>query len=263
MPKACTDEPRLLAEIDKLVKENPRRGYRFITACLRRQGWRINVKRVHRLWRKEGFKVPKRSRNKRAVGDGTNACNKKSARARNDVWAWDFVHDRTVDGRQLKFLVIIDEFTRECLCLEVGRSFQAEQVLDELAKCMARHGVPAHIRSDNGSEFIAEKLRAWLIKAGVKTLYIEAGAPWQNGYVESFNSRFRDECLEMNYFHTMSEARYLARIWMDDYNTKRPHMSLGYLTPQEFAKQSMGASFASPCSASQSPMLCGGHPQQP
>lgn len=190
------------------------------------------------------------------MGDSVNACDKRAAMCRNDVWSWDFIHDRTVDGGQLKFLVILDEFTRECLCLDVGRSFTADTALNVLAALMPRHGVPTHIRSDNGSEFIAQEMQKWLEKADVKTLYIAPGAPWQNGYAESFNSRLRDEFLEMNYFHTLSEARQLAASWKDHYNQKRPHTSLGNRTPREFAEHCMGVCSASLRSAPQPPMQC-------
>lgn len=246
----------LVAAMHQLVKAHPRRGCRHIVTCLRREGWRVNYKRVHRLWKQEGFKVPQKKHKKRAVGDSSNACDKRAATCRNDVWTWDFIHDRTVDGRQLKFLVILDEFTRECLCLDVGRSFTADAVLNVLAELMPRHGVPTHIRSDNGSEFIAQEMQKWLEKADVKTLYIAPGAPWQNGYAESFNSRLRDEFLEMNYFHTLSEARQLAKTWRDHYNQARPHTSLGNRTPREFAEHCMGVSSASLRSAPQPPMQC-------
>lgn len=255
-PKERADEMLLVAAMHELVKDNPRRGCRHIATCLRREGWRVNYKRVHRLWKQEGFKVPRKRHKKRAVGDSSNACDKRAATCRNDVWTWDFIHDRTVDGRQLKFLVILDEFTRECLCLDVGRSFTADAVLSVLADLMPGHGVPAHIRSDNGSEFIAQEMQKWLEKADVKTLYIAPGAPWQNGYAESFNSRLRDEFLEMNYFHTLSKAQQLAATWKDHYNQKRPHTSLGNRTPREFAEHCMGARSASLRSAPQPPMQC-------
>lgn len=240
----------------RLVKKHPRRGCRFIATCLRREGWRVNEKRVHRLWKQEGFRVPRKRHKKRAIGRSSNACDKRSATFRNDVWAWDFVHDRTVDGRQLKFLVVLDEFTRESLCLDVGRSFTAGAVLDVLASLMANHGAPAHIRSDNGSEFIAKKMKKWLKNANVETLYIAPGAPWQNGYAESFNSRLRDEFLEMNYFHTLSETKQLAAAWKEHYNEERPHTSLGNRTPKEFAEHCMGVSSASLRSATLPPMQC-------
>jgi transposase InsO family protein len=255
-PKERPDELLLVAAMHQLVRDNPRRGCRYIATCLRRQGWRVNDKRVHRLWKQEGFKVPRKRHKKRAVGDASNACDKRAATRRNDVWTWDFIHDRTVDGRQLKFLVILDEFTRECLCLDGARSITADDVLGALSGLMARHGIPGHIRSDNGPEFIAKQMKTWLEKAGVETLYIQPGAPWQNGYAESFNSRLRDEFLEMNYFHTLSEAQHLATAWKEHYNHARPHTSLGHKTPREFAEQCMGGSSASLCSAPQTPMHC-------
>ncbi len=255
-PKQRPDELLLVAAMHDLVKKHPRRGCRYITTCLRRQGWRVNYKRVHRLWKQEGFKVPRKRHKKRAVGDSSNACDKRAATSRNDVWTWDFIHDRTVDSRQLKFLIILDEFTRECLCLDVARSIKADDVLGVLAELMARHGAPRHIRSDNGSEFIAKEMKKWLEKAGVETLYIAPGAPWQNGYAESFNSRLRDEFLEMNYFHTLNEARQLATAWKDHSNHARPHTSLGNQTPREFAEHCMGACSASLRSAPQPPMQC-------
>ena len=179
--------------------------------------------------------MPRKYHKKRAMGNSSNACDKRVATQQNDVWTWDFIHDRTVDGRQLKCLNILDEFTRECLSLEVERSFKADDVLNVLSSLMGVHGVPKHIRSDNGSEFIAKKMRVWLEKVGVETLYIELGSPWQNGYAESFNSRFRDECLEMNYFYTLNEAQRVAQTWKKHYNTQRPHTSLGNKTPSEFA----------------------------
>lgn len=240
----------------RLVKENPRRGCRHITTLLKLEGWRVNYKRVHRLWKQEGFKVPKRRRKKRAVGEAPNACDQRAATMKNDVWTWDFIHDRTVDGRQLKFLDILDEYTRECLCLEVGRSFKADDVLEVLSQLMGKHGVPRHIRSDNGSEFIAKEMQRWLAQAGVETLYIEPGAPWQNGYVESFNSRLRDEFLEMNYFNNLAEAQQLSASWKEKYNTKRPQRSLGNKSPKEFAEHCAGVCSASLRSAPQPPTQC-------
>jgi transposase InsO family protein len=220
----------------ELVKERPRAGCRSITRLLKDEGWRVNYKRIHRLWKQEGYKVPRKRKKKRAMGDASNACDKRSARHRNDVWAWDFIHDRTLDGKALKFLVIVDEYTRENLALDVRRSIKGGDVLDTLSRLFGEHGAPRHIRSDNGSEFIAGQVQDWVMSLGVETLYIEPGAPWQNGYAEAFNSRLRDEFLEMNYFHSVKEAQALAKRWRDDYNTKRPHSSLKYMTPVEFAR---------------------------
>lgn len=224
-----------MARLHELVKENPRRGCRYMTALLRSEGWRVNKKRVHRLWKREGFKVPRKVRKKRAVGDASNACDKRVATGKDDVWTWDFIHDRLVDGRALKCLTIIDEHTRECLTLSPNRSITGSDVLDVLSRLIGQRGAPNHIRSDNGSEFIAKKVKRWLETLQVETMYIEPGAPWQNGYAESFNSRLRDEFFEMNYFNTMAEAKHLARQWQEHYNTKRLHSSLGYVTPRQFA----------------------------
>jgi len=254
IPKKRDNDTLLLKAIHQLVKEHPRRGCRYITVCLRRAGWRVNYKRVHRLWKQEGFKVPQKRHKKRAIGDSSNACDKRAALGRNDVWTWDFIHDRTVDGRQLKFLVILDEFTRENLCLDVRRSFTADAVLGVLSDLMVLRGVPGYIRSDNGSEFIAGQMQTWLEKTKVGTLYIAPGAPWQNGYAESFNSRLRDEFLEMNYFTSLREAQQLTLTWKRYYNEARPHTSLGNRTPQEFAEDCMGACSASLRSAPQAPM---------
>ncbi len=236
-PRQADGEGALLARIDGLVKENPRRGCRYITALLRREGWHVNYKRVHRLWKREGYKVPRRRHKKRAVGDASNACDTRAATGPNDVWTWDFIHDRLVDGRALKCLTIVDEYTRECLELGMDRSIQGDDVLDAFSRLVGQRGAPAHIRSDNGSEFIAKEIRRCLRDLGVVTLYIEPGAPWQNGFAEAFNSRLRDEFLEMNYFTTVAEARQLAMNWKEHYNTKRPHGSLGYLTPAEYARR--------------------------
>ncbi len=231
------EEQVLLERMKTLVGENPRRGCRYITAFLRQEGWGVNYKRVHRLWKQEGYKVPRKVRKKRAVGDASNACDKRAATGPNDVWTWDFIHDRLVDGRALKCLVIIDEYTRECLELGMARSIQGDDVLDVLSHLIGERGAPNYIRSDNGSEFIAEQVRKWLDDLGVETMYIEPGAPWQNGYAEAFNSRLRDEFLEMNYFTTLKEAQQLAQRWKDHYNTKRLHSSLDYLAPVEFARR--------------------------
>lgn len=229
----------------KLVKENLRRGCRHITMLLQRDGWQVNYKRVHRLWKELELQVPRKHRRKRAIGTDANACNIRSAKSPNDVWTWDFIHDRSTDGRALKFLAILDEYTRECLTLEVGRSFKSSDVLDALCQLIGERGAPRHIRSDNGSEFIAKDIQRWLADLEIDALYIEPGAPWQNGYIESFNSRFRDEFLEMNYFNNLNEATTLAEGWKDYYNYRRPQIALGKLTPSEFAGRSGSSGSAS------------------
>ena len=240
-PRVASDEDALLEELQRLVKDNPRGGCRYITMLLQRRGWRINYKRVHRLWKREGYRVPRKPRKKKAIGVDANACDKRQAVAPNDVWTWDFIHDRTTNGRALKFLVVVDEYTRECLALEASRSIKSKDVLDGLSRLVGERGAPKHIRSDNGSEFIAQSIQQWMTDVGIEALYIAPGAPWQNGYVESFNSRLRDEFLEMNYFNNLKEARHLAGQWKEHYNTKRPQAALGKKTPEEFAR-SFGSS---------------------
>ncbi len=226
---------RLVARMLELVRERPRFGYRRIWALLRQEGWRINRKRVYRLWRQQGLKVPRRRTKKRRLGSSKNGCIRLRPEHRNHVWAWDFIHDRTQDGRSLKWLTVVDEYTRECLALEVGRRMPSRDVIARLTAMMKCRGAPRHMRSDNGPEFIAQAIRKWLSEAGVATLYIEPGAPWENGYAESFNSKVRDELLAREEFTSLLEARVLGRQWREDYNTRRPHSSLGYQTPSAFA----------------------------
>jgi transposase InsO family protein len=219
----------------ELARQHPRYGYRFITAKLRQQGWRVNAKRVYRHWRLEGLKVPQKKRKKRRLGTSANSCLRRRAEAMNDVWCWDFVFDHTVHGTQLKWLSIVDEFTRECLCLKVSRSITSEDVMDTLAELFAMRGVPRHIRSDNGPEFVANAVSKWLADLDVEALYIEPGSPWENGYAESFHSRFRDEFLALEVFDNLRSARQLSSQWQDAYNTQRPHSSLNYQTPSAYA----------------------------
>lgn len=218
-----------------MAGRHPRWGYRMVWASLRREGWRINRKRVYRLWRREGLKVGRKARKKRRLGSSGNSCARRGAEYRDHVWAWDFIHDRTATGSPLKCLSIIDEFTRECLELEVAGSIKAADVIDVLTGLFKRRGVPRHIRSDNGPEFIAGEIRAWLERSSVETLYVEPGSPWENGYAEAFGSRLRDEFLNVEEFANVREARALAHAWRDFYNRERPHSSLGYRTPAEFA----------------------------
>jgi len=233
---------RLAARILELVREHPRYGYRRIWALLRREGWRVNRKRVYRLWRAEGLKVPRKQRKKRYLGHGANGCARHRAEHKDHVWAWDFIYDHTHDGRPLKWLSILDEFTRECLALEVGRGITADRVIDVLVELFAVRGVPKHIRSDNGPEFIAAAIRQWLELAKVGPLYIEPGSPWENGYAESFHSRLRDELLAREEFSNLAEARALGTAWRLEYNHRRPHSSLGYRTPAEFSAGCAAAS---------------------
>ena len=229
------DEGLLIQAMHALVRKHPRYGYRQVHRLLVADGWRVNRKRVYRLWRREGLKVPKKQHKKRRLGVSANGIMRLRAGRLNDVWSWDFVHDSTADGRPLKFLCVVDEYTRECLALEVRRSFRSGEVIGVLEELMLIRGVPGHIRSDNGSEFIAKAVRNWMAGAQIKALYIEPGSPWENAYVESFNGRLRDELLNAELFGSLMEARVLATNWRLEYNHRRPHSSLKGLTPAAFA----------------------------
>jgi putative transposase len=233
----------------ELVRRHPRFGYRRIWALLRREGWRVNRKRVWRLWRQQGLKVPRRQRKRRRLGASANSCARRRAAYRNHVWAWDFIFDRTSDGRALKWLTLEDEYTRECLALEVGRGLPARVVIGVLAAVIRERGAPGGLRSDNGPEFLAKAIRAWLAAAGIETLYIAPGAPWENGYAESLHSKVRDELLEREEFASVLEARVLGRQWRQQYNEVRPHSSLGYRTPAEFGEVCPRADSAKPAPA--------------
>ncbi len=219
----------------ELVRLHPRFGYRRVWALLRVAGFRVNQKRVYRLWRREGLKVPQKKRKKRRLGSSENGCVRRRSERKGHVWAWDFVHDRTSDGRPLKWLTLVDEYTRECLALEVARGMTARQAVEILAGVVRARGAPTHLRSDNGPEFVARALRSWASGAGVGALYIEPGSPWENGYAESFNSKVRDELLAVEEFGSLLEAQVLGRQWKQSYNHQRPHSSLGYKTPAEYA----------------------------
>ena len=232
-PRTKEDEERLVRRMLELVRLHPRYGYRRVWALLRREGWRVNRKRIWRLWRQQGLKVPKKQRKKRRLGCSANSCVRRPAEYKGHVWAWDFLHDRTSDGRALKWFTLVDEYTRECLALEVGRGMTARAVSVVLAEVVRQRGAPAHIRSDNGPEFIARAIRAWMAGAGLETLYIEPGSPWENGYAESFNSKVRDELLNVEEFASLLEAQVLGKAWKEEYNHVRPHSSLGYRTPAD------------------------------
>ena len=199
-----------------------RYGYRRITALLRREGWRVNHKRVERIWRREGLKVPKKQPQRGRLWLTDGSCIRHRAEYQNHVWAYDFVADRTVDGRPLKMLTLVDEYTRECLAIDVRRSMRSVHVLERLADLFVAKGAPAYIRSDNGPEFTANLIRTWLERLAVQTLFIEPGSPWENGYVESFNGKFRDEFLNGERFYTLREAQVLIERWRREYNQFRP-----------------------------------------
>jgi len=207
---------------------------------LRREGWSVNKKRVHRLWREEGLRVPQRQRKRRRLakkleGTSENGCARRRAEHKDHVWSYDFVMDRTEDGRRLKMMPVVDEHTRECLTIEVERSISAEDVIGTLARLFGQRGAPAFVRSDNGPEFVARALKRWLTGSNVGTLYIEPGSPWENAYVESFIGRFGDELLKREAFAGLLEAKMLAEEYREHHNHRRPHSALGYRTPLEFA----------------------------
>ena len=206
---------------------------------LRREGWSVNRKRVHRLWRREGLRVPQVQRKRRRLGSSENGCARHRAERPNQVWSYDFVADQAADGRRLKILPVVDEYTRECLTIEVERSLTAEDVVSTLEYLFEVRGEPEFIRSDNGPEFIAQAVRNWLAGRGAKTLYIAPGSPWENAYSETFNSRLRDELLDREVFETLKEAKVIVEDHRLDYNHRRPHSSLGYQTPAEFAAAQM------------------------
>jgi transposase InsO family protein len=208
-----------------------RYGYRIIGAMLRKEGFVVNHKRVERLWRREGLKVPKKQPKRGRLWLNDGSCVRLRPAYKDHVWSYDFMVTRTRDGRPLRLLNLIDEYSRECLSIDVARRLTADDVLERLTHLFVLRGVPAYIRSDNGSEFTAREVRRWLSRVGVKTLYIEPGSPWENGYVESFNGRMRDELLEREIFDTLLEAKVLIERWRVQYNTVRPHSSLGYRPP--------------------------------
>lgn len=234
-PKPCQDS-ELRQRIHELAREYPRRGYRFIHALLVRTGAKINKKRVRRLWREEGLTVKRKTSKKIRTG----ASIPMQAEYPNHVWTYDFVFDQTLEGTTLKILTLTDEFTRQSLALRVAESFTSMEVKAVLQEVIAQRGAPGFIRSDNGSEFIARDLGIWLAVQDIGTRFIEPGKPWQNGYAESFHSRLREECLNREVFYSVKHAQVLLDDWRRFYNSARPHSSLAYLTPDEFAQQARG-----------------------
>ena len=218
-----------------LSEKHPRYGYRRVTVVLRRSGKKVNAKRVQRVRREEGLVVSKRQRKMRRIGIST-AQRQKAQRPRQ-VWSWDFVHDQTENGSSLRILTLIDEHTRQCLAMHVARSIRAVDVITVVEAAIARYGAPEHLRSDNGPEFIAYAVQDWLEASGIKTIYIKPGAPWENGHIESFHDKLRDECLNREIFRSLAEARVIVESWRVDYNERRPHSALGYLTPEEYTNQ--------------------------
>jgi transposase InsO family protein len=225
------DEAALTEAIVRLASAYGRYGYRRITALLRGEGWYVNHKRVERIWRREGLKVPAKQPKRGRLWLNDGSCIRLRPCWPNHVWAYDFVMARTHDGRAFRMLTIIDEYTRECLAIDVARRLRSDDVLYCLAELFVDRGPPDHIRSDNGAEFTATAVRDWLARVGVKTLYIEPGSPWENGYNESFNGKLRDELLNGEIFYSLKEAQVLIERWRHHYNTVRPHSALGYRPP--------------------------------
>ncbi len=243
-PKPSTFEKRLVARIIELACQFGRYGYRRITALLKREGLPVNHKRVQRIWRREGLKVPRKQPKRGRLWLSDGSCIRLRPEHRDHVWSYDFVFDRTHDGRPLRMLTIIDEYTRECLAIEVARRLNADDVLEALERLFIERGVPGHIRSDNGPELTAIAIREWLARLDVRTLFIEPGSPWENGYNESFNGKLRDELLDREIFYTLEEARVLIGWWRDEYNHFRPHSSLGYRPPAPETRMPAEARFA-------------------
>lgn len=225
------EEEALRRDIVRLASTYGRYGYRRITALLGAEGWKLNHKRVERIWREEGLRVPLKQpkRGRLYLNDGS--CIRLRPYFKNHVWSYDFVSDRLYNGKKIRMLTVIDEYTRKCLAIRVGSSLKADDVLETLSTLFITEGVPDYVRSDNGSEFTAQALRDWIGSLGVKTAYIEPGSPWENGYNESFNGKLRDELLNREIFYSLKEAQVLIDQWRKHYNEVRPHSSLGYSPP--------------------------------
>ena len=238
-PLTSDERVALARRIEELAGLHPRYGYRRIWALLEREGWSVNKKTVRRHWRQLGLKLAKPRANpkpRRPHGQDANACHIRPSRGKDDVWTWDFLFDRTSDGRSLKWLSLVDEYTRECLALEARRGMTAQEIQVILSEVAAQRGGPPYrIRSDNGPEFAAEAVRSWLEATNSGALYVAPASPWQNGYAESFHSKLRDEFLDMEDFESPEQAQGLGLLWKGEYNTERPHSSLGYKTPAEYA----------------------------
>jgi putative transposase len=240
--KESDDEELLLIQrMTELALQYGRYGYRRITALLRNEGWCVNHKRIERLWSQEGLKVPQRQPKRGRLWLYDGSCIRLRPEYKNHVWSYDFVYDRTRDGRAFRMLTILDEYSRECLAIDVGRKFTHDAVMHRLTDLFFRRGIPEHIRSDNSTEFTAKAVRSWLSRLGIRTLYIEPGSPWENGYIESFNGKFRDELLSREVFDTLVEAKVLVERRRREYNHIRPHSSLGYRPPAPEVIIPMGA----------------------
>jgi transposase InsO family protein len=230
-------------QIVALSEKHPRYGYRRITALLRREGMEINAKRVQRVRRQEALQVSKKQRRMKRLGLST--AERQRAAQINDVWSWDFVEDQTENGSRFRILTLLDEHTRRCLAVHAGWSIRAVDVITVVEAAFERYGRPRHLRSDNGPEFIAYAIQDWLKEENVKTIYIKPGSPWENGHIESFHDKLRDECLNRELFGSLLEARIILEGWRNEYNHQRPHSSLGYLTPAEYARSASDAGLQS------------------
>ena len=231
IPQGRDDVERLTADVVELARQYGRYGYRKVAELLRRAGWLVNDKRVERIWRREGLKVPARQPKRGRLWLNDGSCIRLRAEHRNHVWSYDFLEDRTHNGRRIRMLNIIDEFTHECLAIRVARRLKSIDVIDALSDLFILRGVPGHIRSDNGPEFIAKAVQDWIGAVGARTAYIERGSPWENGFIESFNARLRDELLDGEIFYTLREAQIVIESWRRHYNAVRPHASIGYRAP--------------------------------
>jgi putative transposase len=231
VPQPRDDERPLRQAIIRLASQYGRYGYRMIAGLLGQEGWQVSRSRVERIWKLEGLKVPQKQPKRARLWLADGSCLRLRPARRNHVWSWDFVMERTEDGRPIKMLTLIDEFTKECLAIHPARRIRANDVIDIFADVMIEHGIPEHIRSDNGPEMIAKNLRRWFGRLGVKSVYIEPGSPWENGYCESFNGKLRNELLDGEIFYTLREAQVLIEQWRQHYNRIRPHSALGYRPP--------------------------------
>jgi transposase InsO family protein len=231
VPRGREDAERLTADVIELARQYGRYGYRKIAALLRDAGWLVSDTRVERVWQREGLKVPQKQPKRGRLWLTDGSCIRLRPEHSNHVWSYDFVEDRTHDGRKYRMLNVIDEFTHECLAIRINRKLKAVDVIDVLSDLFILRGVPGHIRSDNGPEFVAKAVQDWITAVGAKTAYIAPGSPWENGFIESFNARLRDELLNGEIFYTLREAQIVIESWRRHYNTVRPHASLGYRPP--------------------------------
>lgn len=231
VPEGRIDERELTEAIVEKAREYGRYGYRRVTALLRADGWMVNAKRVERIWRREGLKVPSKQPKRSRLWLNDGSCIRLRPQHRDHVWSYDFVEDRTHDGRKYRVLNVIDEFGKEALAMRVARKLNSTDVIDVLTDLFILRGPPSYVRSDNGPEFVAKAVRQWIEAVGARTAYIEPGSPWENGYVESFNARLRDELLDGEIFSSLAEAKTVIEDWRRHYNAVRPHSALGWRPP--------------------------------